>query len=103
MASPGSIRSAYRRKALQYHPDTNLGVATAAEQFKQLHAAYAVLKDPARRAAYNAVHQLPRSTASLQTADPPPASWAVIAPSPLEIGRVALSFWLGTLGFRHHA
>lgn len=45
-----TIRRAYRRLARQYHPDLN---PAAAEQFKEISAAYDVLSDPARRAMYD--------------------------------------------------
>lgn len=49
-ASPGEIRSAYRRRALELHPDT---AGTDSERFLELQAAYSVLSDPAQRAAYD--------------------------------------------------
>lgn len=52
-ASVEQIRRTYRRLALQLHPDHNPGDASAAERFKELSAAAAVLTDPARRAAYD--------------------------------------------------
>ena len=45
-----AIRRAYRRLARQYHPDLN---PSAAEQFKEISAAYDVVSDPARRAMYD--------------------------------------------------
>ncbi len=46
------IKSAFRKLALQYHPDHNS--STEAEQkFKKILEAYEVLKDPRKRAAYN--------------------------------------------------
>ncbi len=46
------IKSAFRKLALQYHPDHNS--STEAEQkFRKICEAYEVLKDPQKRAAYN--------------------------------------------------
>jgi molecular chaperone DnaJ len=52
-ADADAIKRAYRRLALEYHPDRNAGSAEAEEQFKELTQAYEVLKDPDRRAAYD--------------------------------------------------
>ena len=51
-ASPDDIRRAYRRLAKQYHPDIN-SEPGAAERFKEINEAYAVLSDEERRAAYD--------------------------------------------------
>jgi len=52
-ASRGQIRQAYRRLALQYHPDRNKAPG-AAEKFKEIAEAYAVLSDDAKRREYDA-------------------------------------------------
>jgi len=48
-----SIRSAYRKLAMKHHPDRHKGDAEAEKKFKQINEAYAVLKDPQKRAAYD--------------------------------------------------
>jgi len=53
-APSDQIRKAYRKKALELHPDRNGGSRHAEEAFKELTEAYAVLGDPSRRAAYDA-------------------------------------------------
>src|SRR2546422_5365368 len=55
------IRAAYRRLARQYHPDLNPR-PEAAERMRAINAAYRVLSDPAKRAAYDARRSLPRPT-----------------------------------------
>jgi DnaJ-class molecular chaperone len=54
-ANRDQVRAAYRRQAIRWHPDKNPGDADAAEKFNQISEAYAVLKDPAARAAYDRV------------------------------------------------
>lgn len=52
-ASQEEIKKAYRRLALQYHPDRNPGDKEAEEKFKEAAEAYAVLSDPEKRAHYD--------------------------------------------------
>ena len=48
-----ALKSAYRKMAKQYHPDTNSGDEEAEAKFKEVSEAYEALKDPQRRAAYD--------------------------------------------------
>lgn len=48
-----ALKSAFRKLAMQYHPDKNPGNAEAEAKFKELGEAYEVLKDPQKRAAYD--------------------------------------------------
>jgi molecular chaperone DnaJ len=52
-ADEGAIKSAYRKLALQYHPDRNPGDHQAEEKFKEAAEAYSVLSDTQKRAAYD--------------------------------------------------
>lgn len=53
-ASDQEIKSAYRKLALQFHPDRNPGNhEEATEKFKEITEAYGVLADPQKRAAYD--------------------------------------------------
>ena len=52
-ASESDIKRAYRKLALQYHPDKNPGDSQAEERFKEINEAYEVLGDPAKRARFD--------------------------------------------------
>lgn len=52
-ADDGSLKAAYRKLALQYHPDRNPGSKEAEEKFKEAAEAYSVLSDAQKRAAYD--------------------------------------------------
>jgi len=47
------IKSAFRKHAMQCHPDRNPGDKDAEHHFKEINEAYEVLKDPDKRAAYD--------------------------------------------------
>src|SRR5207249_1206768 len=52
-ASEQELKSAYRKLAMQYHPDRNPGNADAEEKFKEASEAYGVLADGDKRARYD--------------------------------------------------
>src|SRR4029077_15950548 len=52
-ATEVDIKTAFRKHAMQCHPDRNPGDAQAEHRFKEVNEAYEVLKDPDKRAAYD--------------------------------------------------
>ena len=52
-ADAAEIKAAYRKLALQYHPDRNAGSKEAEERFKEISEAYATLRDPELRARFD--------------------------------------------------
>jgi molecular chaperone DnaJ len=52
-ASTEDLKKAYRKLAMQYHPDRNPGDKRAEARFKEISEAYDVLKDEQKRAAYD--------------------------------------------------
>jgi molecular chaperone DnaJ len=51
-ASEAEIKKAFRKVAIQYHPDKNPGDTVAEEKFKEASEAYEVLSDAQKRAQY---------------------------------------------------
>lgn len=62
-APPEEIKKAYRKLAMQYHPDRNIGDKEAENKFKEIAAAYGVLSDKDKKLRYDA-------TGSTTTAGP---------------------------------
>ena len=52
-ASADDVRKAYRKLAMQYHPDRNPGDKQAEDKFKEINEAYQVLSDPQKRARFD--------------------------------------------------
>jgi len=69
-ASPDEIKKAYRRLAQKYHPDVSKEPGAEA-RFKEVGEAYQTLKDPEKRAAYDALGQRPQGEEFR-----PPPDWA---------------------------
>src|ERR1700761_477522 len=52
-ADTAESKAAFRKLAMEHHPDRNGGCEQSAARFKELNEAYSVLSDPDRRAAYD--------------------------------------------------
>ena len=52
-ADAGTLKTAYRKLAMKYHPDKNAGCKDSESKFKAVSEAYDCLKDPQKRAAYD--------------------------------------------------
>ena len=49
----GELKAAFRKLAMEHHPDRNDGCPNATARFKEINEAYSVLSDPQKRAAYD--------------------------------------------------
>jgi len=80
-----AIHAAYRRLARRYHPDLNQQ-PEAAERMRAINAAYGLLSDPARRAAYDAQRFFRRSPLVTYAPQPQRRSVVTVAspPTPLQ-------------------
>ena len=52
-AGDDEIKKSYRKLAMKFHPDQNKGNQEAERKFKEVSAAYEILKDSQKRAAYD--------------------------------------------------
>jgi DnaJ domain len=86
-ATQGEITRAYRQQLRDCHPDRRAGEPNygADERLRQILAAYAMLRDPHRRADYDRVHHVPKANPEI------PIRINQIRPA----GEVEPSLWVG--------
>ena len=70
-ASEAEIKKAYRKKAIEFHPDKNPGDKEAEEKFKAAAEAYEVLSDPQKKAKYAISGKIKSSKVLLQVGNNP--------------------------------
>jgi curved DNA-binding protein CbpA len=85
-ANETAIRTAFRKAAKSYHPDLNAGNPTAELQFRQIVAAYELLKDPLQREAYDQQLKDDRRTRARRVVSP-------LISGVVSGGLVALTMW----------
>ena len=85
-ANETAIRTAFRKAAKSYHPDLNAGNPTAELQFRQIVAAYELLKDPTQREAYDQQLKDDRRARARRIASP-------LISGVVSGGLVALTMW----------
>jgi tetratricopeptide (TPR) repeat protein len=68
-ASSAQIRTAFKRLAMQYHPDRNPNNPMAEEIFKQVNEAYHILSDPLKKARYDSRFYTYETQSSTQAAE----------------------------------
>ncbi len=68
-ASDAEIKKAYRRLAMQHHPDKNLGDKGSEEKFKEVAEAYEVLSDAEKRARYDQFGHAAEGAGGFRTED----------------------------------
>lgn len=85
-ANEKAIRTAFRKAAKSHHPDLNAGNPTAELQFRQIVAAYELLKDPRQREAYDQQLKEDRRARTRRIASP-------LISGVVSGGIVALTMW----------
>jgi len=85
-ANETAIRTAFRKAAKSYHPDLNAGNPTAELQFREIVAAYELLKDPLQREAYDQQLKEDRRARARRIASP-------LISGVVSGGLVALTMW----------
>ena len=97
-ADAEQIKKAYRKLARQHHPDIS-GTAGTEAKFKEIGEAYATLKDPEKRAAYDELGRRPAG----QEFAPPPQWTHEYASGAQSFEDIDLADLLDALGRRHRA
>lgn len=94
-ADERAVKAAFRRQARRYHPDVNAGDTQAGQLFKEVHEAYQILSDPARRRRYDAAYGITaaRVAPTVDRGAPTSAYSAAAPPRPTAWSRALRRFW----------
>ena len=71
-ASEDQIKKAYRKKAMEFHPDKNPGNPEAETKFKEAAEAYETLSDPQKKSSYDQFGPSGRRKRTKPNTPPPP-------------------------------